>query len=281
VPTALTTIEREYSPSTKVDSLPRLLDEYRRRSVDARARLSPTTHPYGIPPCETVDVFPAGPGAPAHVFIHGGYWQELGKADSLFPAPGFVEAGITYVAVDYGLAPRFSLDEIVAQTRRAVAWVCANHATLDIDPERIVVSGSSAGAHLAVMAACTDWTAMGLPARAVSGLVLLSGIYDLEPLIGTYINDALRLDRADARRNSPLQQPMSPRIATPTIVAWAEHETDAFKRQSRRFSERWSAAGNPVVRLEVEGRNHFDVVFDLSDRDSPLGTMVHAMSTTR
>jgi arylformamidase len=260
-----TAIEREYSQSSMVESLEPLLTGYRLRSLEARDRLTPATYAYGDLACETVDLFSAGSGAPAHVFVHGGYWQELGKEDSLFPAPGFVGAGITFVAVDYGLAPQFRLDEIVAQVRHAVAWVAGNHTKLGIDADRIVVSGSSAGAQLAVMAAT------GQP---VSGLVLMSGIYDLEPLIGTYINDALRLDREAAHRNSPLRQRQTARPPIPAVIAWAEHETTAFKRQSRRFAEHWSAAGNPVARLEVTGRNHFDIVYDLSDRESPLGRMV-------
>lgn len=260
-------LERELSPSSRVDSLPRLLDEYRRRSLDAYARLEHAAYAYGDLPCETLDVFPAGPGAPAHVFVHGGYWQELGKRDSAFPAPGIVEAGATFVAVDYGLAPEFSLDEIVAQVRRAVAWVRDNHALLGIDPERIVVSGSSAGGQLAVMA--------GLRQR-VRGLVLLSGVYDLEPLLGTYIDEALALDRAAARRNSPLHLPATPPGPTPAIVAWAERDTETFIGWSRRFAAHWSAAGNPVTALEVAGRNHFDVVYDLSDPGTALGRLVLA-----
>lgn len=271
-----TAIERDYSPSTRVDSLPRLLDEYRLRSLDARAHLTPVTHAYGDLPCERVDLFPALPGAPAHIFLHGGYWQELTKDDSSFPAPGFARAGITFVAVDYGLAPQFRLDEIVAQVRRAIAWVWSNHAMLEIDPGRIVVSGSSAGAQLAAMAALTDWRAMGLPARVLSGLVLLSGIYELEPLIETYINDPVGMDRAVALRNSPLQHLETSHVATPTIVAWGEHETDAFKLESRRFADKWSAAGNPVARLEVPGRNHFDIVYDLSDWGSQLGRLIQS-----
>jgi len=261
-----------------VESLSSLIDDYRQQSLEARSALPPISHSYGDLPCETVDVFRARPGSPAHIFIHGGYWQDLSKEDSSFPALGFADADVTYIAVDYGLAPQFSLDEIVAQVRRAIAWVYRNHSTLSIDPERIVVSGSSAGAHLAAMAALTDWSSMGLPANIIRGLVLLSGIYDLEPLIDTYINKAVGMDGETAHRNSPLRQLGGAPQGLPAIVALGENETDAFKAQSRRLAEAWSAVGNPVSCLEAPDRNHFDIVHDLSRWDSPLGSLVQKKS---
>ncbi len=271
-------LEREYSPSSRVESLSSLIDDYRLKSLEARSERPPICHSYGDLPCETLDVFPAQPGSTAHIFIHGGYWQELSKEDSSFPAIGFAEADTTFIAVDYGLAPNFSLDEIVAQVRRAIAWVYTNHSTVGIDPERIVVSGSSAGAHLTAMAALTDWASMGLPTNIIRGLVLLSGIYDLEPLIDTYINEAVGMDWETAHRNSPLRQLSSAPHGIPAIVAWGDNETDAFKAQSRWLAEAWSAVGNPVSCLEAPGRNHFDIVHDLSHWDSPLGSLIQKKS---
>ncbi len=269
-------LERAYSPSTCVEDLDALLRAYRFTSEQVRARLSWSTHAYGQHPEQQLDVFPAGPGAPAHVFVHGGYWQELSRADASFPAEGFVATGITYVAVGYGLAPAFTLDQIVEQVRAALAWVHRNATRLGIDPARIVVSGSSAGAHLAAMAALTDWPARGRPAGLVRALVLLSGIFDLAPLVDTYINDAVGMDRTTAARNSPLRllDTVSPVAPVPALIGWGEHETDAFKQQSEQFAQRWEQRAGPVIRVEATGRNHFDVVHDLADRATPLGAEV-------
>lgn len=269
-------LEREYSPSSCVEDLDGLLTAYRVDSERARAAHPPATYAYGDLPRERLDHFSAGPGTPAHVFVHGGYWQELSKEDSSFPAPGFLARGISYLAVDYGLAPDFTLDRIVEQVRSALAWIHRNAGRLRIDPSRIVVSGSSAGAHLAAMAALTDWPARGRPAGLIRGLALLSGVYDLAPLVGTYINDAVGMDLDTAARNSPLRllgtaEPVAP---LPIVVAWGEHETAAFKDQSREFADAWDRRAGPVVRLEAPGRNHFDVVQDLGDVRSPLGAEV-------
>lgn len=278
-----TPLELEYSPSTCVDDLDALLAAYRTESERARALVPPQTHAYGSLPSERLDVFPAGPGSAAHLFVHGGYWQELSKDDSSFPAPGFVQRGITYIAVDYGLAPHFTLDQIVAQARTAIAWVHGHADELGIDRRRLIVSGSSAGAHLAAMAAVTEWSAYGLSSDPIAGLALLSGIYDLDPLVDTYINDAVGMDRDTARRNSPLlhvrrggeasvgQLPARPK---PAVIAWGEHETASFKQQSNAFADAWQRSGHPVTRLEVAGRNHFDIVHDLADTATPLGAQV-------
>lgn len=268
-------LEREYSPSSCVADVDALLAAYRETSARVRAEFPPVTHAYGPSPDQRLDLFSAGLGTPAHVFVHGGYWQELGKDDASFPAAGFVPAGISYVAVGYGLAPDRSLDEIVAQVRDALAWLHANAIGLGLDPDRTVLSGSSAGAHLAAMAALTDWPAHRHPAPLIRGLVLLSGVYDLAPLVDTYVNEAVGLDQAAAERNSPLAlvRPGAA-VPTPTVIAWGEHETGAFRCQSARFADAWERAGHPVTRLEAAGRNHFDIVHDLADPASPLGAAV-------
>jgi arylformamidase len=269
-----TELEIAYSPSRCVGSVDELLEAYRARSASVRAAHPPVTHAYGELPCERLDLFSAGPGTPLHVFVHGGYWQELGKDDSSFPAAGFLAAGISFAALDYGLAPDYSLDEIVAQVRAALGWIGRNGAALGVETSRLVVSGSSAGAHLAALAALADRPSRGCPAGLIGGLVLLSGVYDVRPLVDTYINDAVGMDAEVAARNSPLLHLPVEGVQLPAVVAWGEHETPAFKEQSTRFADAWVAAGAPITRLEVPGRNHFDIVHDLADPASPLGAAV-------
>ncbi len=129
-----------------------------------------------------------------HLFFHGGYWQELDKSDASFPALEFHARGITYVAAGYGLAPGNSLMRIIEQARAAARWVRSNLCEAD-GSAQLVVSGSSAGAHLAAWVALTE---------DVDAAVLLSGVYDLRPLVGTYINEALDLDERSAAELSPL-----------------------------------------------------------------------------
>ncbi len=262
-----------YSPSSVVgEDIGSLIADYVQLSAVAyEAVPSVKTHAYGAAPSQTYDLaLPEGQGPhPVHVFVHGGYWQELSKKESFFAAPGFLSQGMGFAAVDYTLAPHARVGEIIDEVRRALTHLRANADALGVDPARITLSGSSAGAHLAAMAT------LNMPAdqRPVA-LVLLSGIYDLRPLVGTYINDALRMDQAEAMDLSPSLRDLSGFPST--VIAWGQHETDEFKRQSRHFADLLKDASAEVQALEVANRNHFDIVHDLTG-ESDLALAVRAL----
>lgn len=268
-------LDREYSPSSLVPLQP-FLDRYAQDSAAAREALRPAARldlSYGPGPRHRLDLFsPGGPavpgGRPLLVFIHGGYWQELSKADASFPAPALLRHGALYAALGYTLAPRATLDQIVDEVRTALAWLWSQLPRFGGDRRRIVVAGSSAGAHLAAMLLATDWRGRGLPTDPLAGAVLLSGIYDLEPIRLSYVDAALRLGRDDARRNSPLL--LAPRSSCPVLVSWGEHETDEFKRQSADYARYRAVPGQRCVAFEQPGRNHFDAPYDLLDDASLL-----------
>jgi arylformamidase len=264
--------EREYSPSSRVAAIEPFLDAYVARSRDAETRFRcQKSLLWGERPDEIFDYFPAASAdAPLLVYFHGGYWQEHSKDESLFAAPDCVGNGIAYAAIDYTLAPRASVGFIVEQCRRAIASLHRQAAALGFDARRIYIAGNSAGAHLAAMLLVAGWqAAYGLADDVVAGAVLLSGIYDLEPLLGTYIDAALHLTGEDVSALSPLR--LSPGRPVRTIVAWGENETAEFKRQSRAFAAALVDSGFPVSAFEVARTNHFDIVFGLANRGSVLG----------
>jgi arylformamidase len=273
--------ERQYSPSSCVAAIAPYLEAYAARSRDAETRFRCRKDlPWGEGPDETFDFFPAtSADAPLLVYFHGGYWQELSKNESLFAAPNCVTNGIAFAAIDYALAPRATLGTIVEQCRRTIASLHRQAATLGFNPRRIYVAGNSAGAHLAAMLLMERWQAeRGVPNDVVAGGVLLSGIYDLDPLMGTYIDAALHLTAEDVTTLSPLR--LKPGRPVKTILAWGENETAEFKRQSRAFARALVGSGFPVSAFEVGGTNHFDIVFGLADRESVLGQatigLIHA-----
>jgi acetyl esterase/lipase len=151
---------------------------------------------YGNGARQRLDVFACGrPGAPTLVYIHGGYWQTNDKEPYAFLGEALLPAGVNLALVEYTLAPAARLDQIVAEVRAAVAWVIDHAKELGGDPARVFVSGHSAGGHL---------TAMAMADARVAGGLAISGLYDLEPIRLNYLNDKLRLDAAEAQRNSPL-----------------------------------------------------------------------------
>ena len=268
----LVRIEKEYSPSSCVPSAEPFLAEYEIRSRKAEQTLvCQKDLRWGDRLDETLDFFPAASrDAPLLVFIHGGYWQELSKNESLFAAADCVTNGIAFVAINYTLAPKASVETIVDQCRRAVAWLHGQAGALGFSRDRLYLSGSSAGAHLAAMMLVKGWQhTAGLSDHAIAGAVLLSGIYDLEPLVGTYIAAPLHLTTAGAAGLSPVRLPVGRPV--PTIIAWGENETNEIKRQSRSYAARLEAADFPVSAFEVAGANHFDVVLGLADGATALG----------
>ncbi|ATA55588.1 esterase [Variovorax boronicumulans] len=257
---------KAYSPSSVAPDFAKTIAEYESLSVLASKRHPSREIGYGDSPDEKAILFEAKSASPPPllVFIHGGYWQELSARVSCFPALQCVDEGISYAAIDYTLAPHASLGTIVGQCIRAVRTLCAFYRRRH-PGARIVIAGSSAGAHLAAMllAALDDIDA------PLQGAVLLSGVYDLQPLVGTYINDKLGLDAPAALRLSPLFLPVTAHV--PAVVCWGENETEAFKRQSRDYAARIAANGRMASVYEVVGRNHFDIVFDLCDPATRLG----------
>lgn len=276
--------EREYSPSSCIGgNYSPYLDEYARRS--AAARQGAARHlelSYGDAAAHRLDLFlpaPASAGRPPPLllFIHGGYWQELSKASSSFAAPDCTEAGMAFAAIDYTLAPQASVHDIALECRRALRWLHQHAKELGFDPQRIVVAGSSAGAHLAALCCLRGWKdTPDLPDGVPAAAVLVSGIYDLQPLVGTRINEALSLDPDGARAVSP--QLLSLEGFPPSVVCWGEIETSEFKRQGREFARALKDVGaqrQPCI--EAAGRNHFDVILDLARPGTPLGDAAWAL----
>ncbi len=277
--------EREYSPSSCIGgNYQPFLQAYADRSQAARAIAGARLDlAYGPQATQRLDLFlptftpahgaahAAKPKPPLLVFIHGGYWQELSKEDSAFAAADCLAQGMAFAAVGYTLAPKATVAAMVDECRAALAWLRARADTLGFDAHRIVVAGSSAGAHLAAM------TALSTPTHqpAVHAAVLVSGLYELEPLIGTSINTALGLTVESARAVSPALLPLAGFV--PSIVCWGAVETLEFKRQSQAFAASLADAGSACQVFEVPSRNHFDVVLDLADPGTDLGRAVAAL----
>jgi arylformamidase len=254
-----------------------IFDRWRARSDETAAkRPARLDIAYGPSATETLDIFPAAdPAAPILVYIHGGYWIWKDKADFRFVAEGVVDAGATLVVINYGLTPDHAMDEITRQVRAACAFTFRNAGTLiPGDRDRIFVAGHSAGGHLTAVAATTDWPAFdpSLPPSILAGGVAVSGIYDLEPIRLSYLNETVGLDAAMAARNSPLAA-VHPGMPPLTLVVGGD-ESDEFKRQQASFAAAATALGNTVETLEVPAHHHFAVIETIADKGSALNAAV-------
>ncbi len=221
---------------------------------------------YGPHPRERLDLFlPEADGAPLFAFIHGGYWQWNEKEPFAFLAEELVPAGAAFANIEYALCPSVTLTELTDQIRRAVAYLWREAGRFGYDRDRIVVSGHSAGGHLTAMAMATDWPAFGadLPANVVAAGLPVSGVYDIEPLRHTPLNDAVRMDEAEARALSPIF--LQPATAAPMAVVAGGDESDEFRRQARDFAAEWGRRGVESEVLIVPGTDHFTVLDTLAE----------------
>ncbi|MBK5550672.1 alpha/beta hydrolase [Pseudomonas sp. TH03] len=258
--------DREYNARESVPDFSLYPQLYRKLSDDAHA--STPCHrdvAYGPGSGDLLDIFPAAQaGSPVLLFIHGGYWRALSKADSAFMAPALTKSGACVVVLEYDLAPVVKLDHIVDQARRALAWIYHNIARYGADPERIFASGSSAGGHLSGMLLPQGWQAKyGVPANVLRGAMPISGLFDLLPLLETHVNDWMNLDEADATRNSPALNLPTSGTDTELVITCGDLETTEFKRQSQDFLDRWQSLDLTGKVVAAPGKNHYDIVLDL------------------
>lgn len=218
---------------------------------------------------ERLDLYSAGEGTALFLWIHGGYWRASSKTDNAFIATGFLAHGISVAILDYTLAPKASLDEIVRQVRQGVAFLHRNGARHGMNTQRIHVGGSSAGGHLTGMLLASDWQhAHGLPDDVIGVALGLSGLFDVEPLIDTQVNTWMTLDGAAVRRNSPIRL-IPPRSEAHFIASVGGLETDEFRRQTSDFATAFARSGRTDV-VPMPGHNHFDIALSLSAPDGLL-----------
>ena len=271
-------LDREYNPRVRVlqfgDFITRWKNDAQRSRDSLAGRLNLA---YGTAAAETLDYFPAAPsssagpsGKPLLIFIHGGYWRALDKADFSWVAPPYVAAGISVAVLNYGLAPATPVPEIVEQVRRACAWLHDRAAELQIDRNRIYCCGHSAGGHLTAMMLATDWASISkdLPRRLIAGALAVSGLFDLRPLThAEFLRKDLNLDENAARGISPAFLPLQNH--SPLLRAVGALESAEFHRQSELIASHWPGACRTDL-VDVPNCDHFSVCDALATPGSML-----------
>ncbi len=251
------TLDAGYNNTTAVSNSSALLQDFDQRSADLRAAHGAHLDMrYGPAPRNRIDYFAAAKPGPLLIFIHGGYWQMRAKETFSFLAAGPLAHGVHVAMVGYTLAPDAALTEIVAEVRAAIAWLKGNAQEFGGDTERMIVSGWSAGAHL---------TAMCVDEPGVVGGVAISGIYDLEPVRLSYLNNKLRLSDEEETSLSPLHLPLSTK---PLTIIYGTSELSELQRQSEQFGDVRRGLAGDVVPLPE--RNHFTILNELAEADGMI-----------
>jgi arylformamidase len=254
-------LDAAYNNSAAVADNERWLERWRRRSDELRGapgvRLDIA---YGPKERTRFDYFPSGrAGAPLFVFLHGGYWQRNSKDAFAFVAEGPRQRGIDVAVVGYTLAPTARLSEIVREVSDALAFLHGNAAVFGFDRRALCVGGWSAGGHLAAMSC-------GHP--AVRSALAISGIFDLEPIALSYINDRLRLDAGEVAALSPARTLRSG--MAPLAVAVGGDELPELQRQSTSFKTVADSLGVAMALHVLPGHHHYSILDELARPDGAL-----------
>lgn len=266
---AMTQVERD-AGLNNVNAVPGSLNMV--ASWEPRALAMRTSHPdhldisYGAKPRNRMDIFKVAENAPTLVFIHGGYWQSRAKENFSHFAAGPMAHGINVVMFGYTLAPEATLDEIVAEIHAGLDALVALGPSRGIDVSRLVLSGWSAGGHM---------TAMALGHPHVKAGMAISGIFDLEPIRHSYLNEKLQLDAAMSARNSPLMHKGG--AMKPLALVCGDDELPLLRKESACFAGHRATYGLPVSYEEIAGANHFSIMNEMEQPTGRITTLIREL----
>jgi acetyl esterase/lipase len=221
---------------------------------------------YGPRERNRIDFLKAGDNAPTLLFIHGGYWQNRSKEVFAVFAEGPMAHGINVALIGYTLAPDATLDQIVAEIHEGIGYLAGQLPVLGAASDGIVVSGWSAGGHL---------TSMALSHPKVRAGVAISGIYELEPIRHSYLNEKLRLDGPMSHRNSPMAQPGG--AAKPLSLVVGSAELPLLRKQTADFAGHRARYGLPVTYEEIPGADHFSIMNEMLSPQGRITTLIRQL----
>ncbi len=219
---------------------------------------------YGDGERQALDIYaPVGDGEsprPVVVFFYGGSWNSGTREGYNFAGRALAAQGYIVVVPDYRLVPQVHFPAFVQDGADAVRWVRANVADYGGDPDRIVLMGHSAGAHIAAMLA-NDPQWLGDDRAALRGLVGLAGPYDFAPFDTAAAIEAFgEWPRVEETQPVTFAGPGAP----PALLLTGEDDTTVKPRNSRALSAALTAAGVSAQMVTYPGVDHINVLIALS-----------------
>lgn len=259
-----------YNSAAAVADSSAIIASWEPRSAAVRQQHNATLDlAYGPRPRNRIDFLrSAAPRAPTLVFVHGGYWQMRSKESFTFVAAGPLALGMNAALVGYTLAPAATMDDMIAEVRGVLDWLTAELPALGGAPEKLLLSGWSAGAQLA---------AMTMDHPSVRGCLAVSGIYDLEPMRHCYVNNKLGLDEASARRNSPMR--LRPSATVPLAIVVGAAELPLMIAQSADYAQVRAKQGALTLYREIPDANHFSILDEMERSHGSIAETLRELRT--
>lgn len=218
---------------------------------------------YGEHPLQAMDIFPSStPDSPILIFIHGGYWRGLDKKSYSFVAEPFIQQHFTVAVINYRLIPEVDMTTLVNDVKQATLWIQKNAALYNGNPQSIVLSGHSAGGHLALITYLNNKELQ----PSICSICSISGLFDLKPIQNSYLNETLQLSDTDVNTFSPIHTDLS-KVSCPLLISVGGGETALFIEQSKQLHLKNRT--NPTIEyLEYEELNHYQIVHQLGQEQS-------------
>ena len=231
-------------------------------AIYVRDGVRETSAAYAEGPRHGVDVYaPEGAsGAPVVVFLYGGTWSGGDRAMYRFVGMALASGGAVCMVPDYRVFPEVRFPDFMTDAAKAVAWARDNAAAHGGDPDRLVLMGHSAGAHMATLLALDDrhLGAQGLrPADTLRGVVGLAGPYDFLPLTSANLRAIFGAESAwPASQPVNFAAPGAPRM----LLATGEADLTVLPRNTERLAARLRDTGNTVQAVTYPGIGHREII---------------------
>jgi arylformamidase len=267
------TLQQQYSIRAQIPEFEKIISRWADDSAVARRECHALVDlSYGTSAAEKLDVFPTtGTPKACILFLRGGFWRSLDKSTFSSIAPAYTQMGATVAVANYAHCPAVTLEDLIFQVYSVGSWLYTNADKLNLPRDRFHILAHSAGAHLGAMALARDYSSLGtaIPKTLFQSAVLVSGIYDLRPLVDLpFINNDIKLTSASAASVSPALIRLSADVKV--TIASGELESDAFKSQSRELANQWR--NNVAAEISLPATDHLGTF----DTLRTPGTALHA-----
>ena len=201
---------------------------------------------------------------PVIVFLYGGGWYSGARDDYGFAGRAFAKQGFIVVIPDYRIVPDGHWPDFLQDSAAAVAWTDAHIANYGGDPDRIALSGHSAGAYNAVMLALDpQWMkAAGSDASVIRGVAALAGPYDFAPFEKGGRADVAMGDIRPIERTQPIQFVRAD--APPLWLGHGTADTVVRVRNSRNLAAAMHKVGGAATLRTYDGLSHNDLIMALT-----------------
>jgi acetyl esterase/lipase len=215
-------------------------------------------------------------GMPVLLHFHGGGLKAGDKSTFAKVAEAMAQEGMVVVSANYRLIPKHIYPAYMEDAATAFDWVYRNIEQYGGGPDKIVVTGGSAGGHIAALLALNETflQARGLSAKNVKACVPVTGLMNAEASTPERIETTWG-DVANARDASPILHvrkdtpPMLLMVADEDLPGRAEENTEMFEAMKR--------AGNTDIELAVQkDRRHGSIVMSMANKADPARLQVLA-----